>query len=389
MADGSLWSEQPGSVLRRPRLRFTINGQALKGCYSASVSSNNRLAADTWQASMAMDLDPGFGWAFWGEQKDATIGIEMALLPEGAPEGQVSGWTSLIVGKVDDIHVDPNNSIVNLSGRDLISLLVDTKIQKAFANKTTSQILTEFAQEHGLAADVTPTTKLVGDYYKDEHDKITLGNFSKQTTEWELACYLVRQEDQDIWIDSQGLHTRTAQDPGKSGAKVFPIHYVPRGVNAPIALANCVTEIQTERSLTLAKDIRVTVKTWDAAHKTAYTRTVDGKGSVTAAGDKGHGKQAPAQTYVFVKPGMQPDEALKFAQQQARILTMLERVVTIEMPGELELTPRSLVSLSGTGTSWDQTYYVDTISRNIAWDSGFKQTVRLKNSSPRTQTTVG
>ena len=144
-----------------------------------------------------------------------------------------------------------------------------------------------------------------------------------------------------------------------------------------------VTDLQCERSMTLAKDIRVTVKTWDAAHKTSFTRMVDGKGSVVGKGGK-----AATQTYVYVKPGLTPDQALAFAQKQARILTILERIVTIEMPGELDLTPRSIISLSGTGTSWDQSYYVDTIARHISLTDGFKQTVRLKNSSPRTMTTV-
>ena len=390
MPDGSLWDPTPTSSVRRPRIRFAVNGTPLKGCFDASVNANNHLSADTWEATLAMDVDPGYGWAFWGDQKDATIAIDAAILPEGAAEGAVPAWTSLITGKVDDLHVDPGQGTVHLSGRDLTSLLVDTKIQKAFANQTTSQILTMFATEHGLKADVTPTTRLVGTFYKEEHDKLSLGNFSKQTSEWELACYLVREEDQDIWIDASGLHTRPAADPGGTDAKPFPIVYVPRTDAAPVPSANAATDIQCERSLTLAKDIRVTVKTWDSAHKTAYTRTVDGKGSVVASG-KGSGssgKAAAAQQYVFVKPGMTPDQALRFAQQQARVLTLLERVVTVEMPGELELTPRSLVSLSGTGTSWDQTYYVDTLSRRVNWSDGFKQTVRLKNSSPRTMTTV-
>ena len=299
-------------------------------------------------------------------------------------------WVTLITGHVDDLHVDPTQGTVQLSGRDLTSLLVDTKIQQAFPNRTTSQILSMFAAEHGLVADVTPTTRLVGTYYKDEHDKLSLGNFSKQTSEWELACYLVRQEDQDIWIDDKGLHTRPAVDPEGANTKPFPIVYVARDQAHTVDVANVATDIQTERSLTLAKDIRVTVKTWDAAHKTSYTRTVDGHGAITAknGSSASHGKAATAQTYVFVKPGLTPDQALRFAQQQARVLTLLERIVTIEMPGDLALTPRSLVSLSGTGTSWDQTYYVDTLTRRITLQDGFKQTIRLKNSSPRTMTTV-
>lgn len=201
-----------------------------------------------------MDADPGYGWAFWGDQKDATISIQMAFLADGAPEGSAASWTTLITGKVDDIQVDPEQGTVHLSGRDLTSLLVDTKIQNAYADKTTSEILAVFAQEHGLAADVTPTTRKVGTFYKSEHDKLSLGNFSKQTNEWELACYLARQVDQDIWIDDKGLHTRPAVDPGGPNAKPPPLVYVGRGASNPVASANVATSLIPERSLTLAKD---------------------------------------------------------------------------------------------------------------------------------------
>ena len=384
--DGIMWSNMPASAVRRPRLQIIINGSVLSGCFAASVSSNNHLAADKWDASLAMDADPDHDWAWWGSQGDITVDIQVGFIPDGQPEGSISNWTSLVTGKVDDMHVDPVAGLVTLSGRDLTAAMIDTKIQNAFANKTTSQILTQFAQEHSWTADVTPTTTLVGSYYKDEHDKLSLGNFSKQTSEWELACYLARQEDEDIWVDATGLHTKPSVDPGGANAQVFPLFYVPREDFAPVPTVNMISDIKTERSLTIAKDIRVTVKTWDSAHKSSYTKTVDGKGSITSG--KGKGAAASMQTYVYVKPGLTTDQALAFAQKQARILTLLERIVTIEMPGELNLTPRSLVSLSGTGTSWDQTYYVDTISRKISWDGGFTQTVRLKNSSPRTMTTV-
>jgi hypothetical protein len=69
-------------------------------------------------------------------------------------------------------------------------------------------------------------------------------------------------------------------------------------------------------------------------------------------------------------------------------LTRHERVLQATMPGELTLSPRSLLTLTGTGTAFDQTYFVDTIERSINFESGFIQHIRAKNSSPRTQTTT-
>ncbi len=386
MPDGSTWPQQPESSVRRPRARLLANGQALTGLYECGVQANNALKADRWDAHLALRADPGFDAAWWGVQKDLTIEIQMQLLPPGNPEGDYGPWTSLIVGKVDDLHLDICQGAVHLTGRDLVAVFIDTKIQQAFPNQTTSDILTTLAAGHGMKADVTPTSTPVGSYYKSEHDKLTLGNFSKTTTEWDLICYLVRQEGQDVWVDAAGLHTRPAADPATSTTAAFPIVYVLPGTPAYGTL-NVAEDVQLERSLTIAKDIRVTVKSWNAKSKTATTRTVDGKGSEVAKG-KGEASAGSPQTHVFVIPNLTPDAALRYAQNQARILSQLERVVTVRMPGELTLTPRDLVSLTGTGTSWDQTYFVDTLERRLSWSSGFEQTVRLKNSSPRTETTV-
>ena len=44
--------------------------------------------------------------------------------------------------------------------------------------------------------------------------------------------------------------------------------------------------------------------------------------------------------------------------------------------------------LQGTSTSFDQVYFIDSITRSISFDEGFRQSLRIKNSSPRTQTQV-
>ena len=390
MPDGTAWPTAPSSAVRRPRARILANGTALKGLYECSVQDNNALKAAKWDAHLALNADPTFDWG----QKDITVSVDMMFLPDGAAEGTDGPWTTLLSGKIDDLHLDPVNGAVHLSGRDLTGVLIDTKVQAAYPNKTTSEILSGIAAAHGWTADVTATTQPVGAYYKAEHDKLALGNFSKQTTEWDLACYLVRQEGQDIWIDMQGgtptLHTRPASDPDTTSSR-FPLLFVPPGSvqGAAWPTLNVASDIQLERSLTIAKDVRVTVKTWNAKAKGSHTVTVDGKGSEVAKG-KGEAGPGTPQTHVFVKPNLTPDAALRFAQQQAKILTQLERIVTVRMPGELSLTPRDIVALSGlTGgaTSWNQSYFVDTLNRKLSWEAGFEQDFRLKNSSPRTETT--
>jgi hypothetical protein len=54
------------------------------------------------------------------------------------------------------------------------------------------------------------------------------------------------------------------------------------------------------------------------------------------------------------------------------------------MPGETMLSPRSQIAVTGTQTSFDQSYWVDSIHRRIGID-GFRQAVRIRNHSPLSQ----
>jgi hypothetical protein len=89
-----------------------------------------------------------------------------------------------------------------------------------------------------------------------------------------------------------------------------------------------------------------------------------------------------------VRPNLTEEQAQRLANQTAAEITRHERLVSVDMPGELTLTPRNMARLQGTGTSWDQTYFMDHIERSISFDEGFRQSLRLKNSSPRTQAQV-
>jgi phage protein D len=277
----------------------------------------------------------------------------------------------MLIGVVDHVQFDPAQGTIVLQGRDLSSALIDTKTQETFANKTSSQIATILAGRHGLTPVVTATSTLVGQYYQLEHDRTSLGNFSRQTTEWDLLTYLAQTEGYDLFVSGKELHF---QPTAPSTAPPFPIIYQ---AGPPIVM-NVLT-LSLERSLTIAKDIQVTVKTWNSKQKNAFTRIVKATGAKSSQ---------TTQNYVFVKPNMTPDEALKFGQQQLIELTKHERLINLTMPGELTLTPRNMLGLTGTGTSWDQAYYVAEIEREISFENGFTQRVRGKNTSPRTQTTV-
>ncbi len=351
-----------GSVWTAPRLRLLANGQEIAGPVEAEVLSNNHYAADRFSAVIAAGADPFIGVGFWAAEPDIILEVQFSI---DAGES----FVSLIQGAIDNVAIDPANGLVHLDGRDLTAALIEARTQETFANRTASEIATLLAARHNLSASVTATSTPVGRYYQNEHDSITLDQFSRATTEWDLLVFLARQEGFDVFVEGTALHFQPAGPPAAAAVAVRPTDVI---------------SLRLERSLTLARDIEVVVKSWNSREGSAFVQRAR---ATRRVGGKGTGEAAPVQRYVFVRPNLTPDAALKLAQQKLAELTRHERVIDVVMAGDLVLTPRSTVMLVGTGCDFDQLYYVDTIERRLRYDGGFTQRVRAKNTSPRTQTT--
>jgi phage protein D len=346
---------------RAPQVRIIANGQVLTGAIQADVLSNNYYAADRFSVAAALGADPSAGAAFWASASDIQIDVQFSL------DGGAS-FTSLVQGAVDNININVALGLVHFDGRDLAAALIEARTQETFANRTASEIASLLAQRHNLAPRVSPTTTPVGRYYQGEHNSTTLNQFSRATTEWDLLAFLAQQEGFDLFVQGQALYFQPAA----------------RSANVALALsARDVRELRLSRSLTLARNIEVVVKSWNSRQNAAFSQQV----SVHGAGSDERAATSP-QRYVFVRPNLTPDDALKLAQHKIAELARHERTVSISMPGELALTPRSLLAIRGTSTEFDQTYHIDVIERRFRQNSGLIQHVLAHNSSPRSSDAV-
>jgi phage protein D len=330
------------------------NGSPVAGVIEAEVLSNNHFAADRFGATLALDADPASA-SFWASAGDVSAEIRMSL--DGL------AFVSLIQGAVDSIDIDLTYGQVRLEGRDLTAALIESRTQETFANRTSSEIARIMAERHALTPEVTDTKTPVGRYYQNEHDRITLNQFSRAMTEWDLLVFLAQQEGFDVFVQGTTLHFEP------SSASASRVLLTPDAVMA----------LRLERALTLARDIEVTVKSWNSRQRNAFEQT---------ARVSGRGKQAvQPQRYVFVRPNLTEDQALQLAQRKLAELTRHERTIAVTMPGELAITPRSIVELAETGTDFDRPYYVDVIERRLSVQSGFTQHLRCKNVNPTSQAT--
>ena len=366
----------PGSIggfpWRSPRLRALANGRIVTAAIQAEVTANNHYAADRFAITLALGSNTFEQAGFWAAQPDIAIEIQFSL------NGGAS-FQSLIQGAVDTVMIDIVTGQLRLEGRDLAARLIEARTQETFANRTASEIATLLADRHGLTPVVSATTTPVGRYYENEHDRITLGQFSRATTEWDLLVFLAQQEHAEVFVVGNELHFEVDQN---NAGQLSPVQTI-----RPSDLI----DLHLERSLTLARDIEVVVKSWNSHNQSAFTQTARAsrhKGSGISAAGQGGQASTPSQRYVYVRPNLTPDDALKLAQQKLAELTRHERVIEFSMPGELSVTPRSRLALLGTNTEFDQLYHVDTIDRRLNIETGFTQRIRAKNSSPRGQTTI-
>ncbi len=364
-----------GQIVRYPRLRVTLNGTALQGACCAEVTLTNSNHASNFRVEIALGGDPSLNASWWADQSYIECEIDYSI------DGGQS-WPFVFVGVVDHLHLDMPHGVVEIEGRDLSSTMIETKIHETFANKKSSEIAAIIAGRHGLTAQVTPTKAITGRYYQLEHDKSTTSNFHKQTTEWDLLTFLAQQEGYaPPFVIGRTLYF---QPEDTSNAQPMQIVYQPRNSQTNYPILNAASDMRLERSLTLAKDIQVTAVTWNSKKKKPH-KTV-GKAEGAHSANSRHGN---TQNYVvYAPPNATPEQVDRLVEAKLKELSRHERIVNFRMPGELTLDQRSMLTLSGTGTSFDQEYYIDTVERRMDTEGGFTQHVRCKNSSPRSEAAV-
>jgi phage protein D len=342
------------------------NGSPIPGIIATEIVSNNYYLADKFTARFALNADPAFGMEFWGAQNPPLLLDFQLSLDAG------SSWTSMVLGQVDHMVIDPVKGLCEVDGRDLTSYFIDTKTQEAFVSKTSSQVVEYFASKHGMTADVTPTNTPVGRYYGAEHERITQNQFSRVTTEWNMMCSLAQHEQFDIWVTGTTVHFHPSTPPDSDP---YVIQWVPPQEGSLGAWSN-VQDLRMERSMYMAKDIIVAVRSWDSRNGRAVTK-FSPTGARSSAVFSGK-----AQEFAVTVPNLTAAAAQDLANKLREDMTRKERLIHFTVRADLTLNARNMVRVQGTGSSWDQAYYVDSITRHIAQDGGLTMTVSCKNHSP-------
>lgn len=352
---------------RQPRGAVKLNGTIVTGWESFSVENNAFRAADTFRVVFAVGLLPsGFGPDWFAVQTGIDCEVFATEAPIDPERYEPIDAERLIFGQVDDVEYDPLAGTIEITGRDLTARLIDTNTSENFLNMTSSEIATTLAGRHGLTPVVTATTTKVGSFYSQNHMSLT-----QERSEWDLLAMLAQYEDFDVFVTGKELHFQ----PKPTAAARYAIRWK-RGDAVPQAN---VTSMRFERSLTIAKGVVVTVRSWHLPSGKAFEASWPKSVKATKPGESG---AAAPLVYHYTIAGKTQDQALQEARRRYDMIVRHLMKISADLPADGVLDCSMVLSVTGTGTAWDQDYYPDAVTRSLSVDEGYRMSVTAKNVTP-------
>jgi hypothetical protein len=328
-------------------LQVLINGIQIPGLLKASIISTNCFSADTYTLTFAIGAQMLEGLAYWSQLSSATVEIV-------AQTSMISGPVSLITGPVDALHADPIQGIIGVEGRDLSSTMVDAYRQQDFVNQTASEIVSSIAQYHGLTPIVTPTTDIIGRYYGDGYSKLSLGQYSRIQSDWDLLVQIARQNEFDLFVQGQSLFFQPVS------TSDFPVAVSMRDIQ----------HLRIERIFSMPENNAANVQSWNSQNMAAYQSA--------NADDNATSSETPASgtlPFLFSGSNYTSQQVTNLAQQYNNELSRLKTVLHMDMPWDLTLAPRTTVLLCETNSEFDTLYRIESIERHYSSMSGSLQTI--------------
>lgn len=357
---------------RQPRGAVKLNGELVAGWVDLEVTNNAYYSADTFRCRFAGALLPTDRNAVWfSEQQDMFVELFIGF-PPNAASFSASDLESFIYGQVDHITIDPVTNTIEVDGRDLTRVFIDTKTTQKWPNQTSSQIAAQLAKAHGLNSSITATTTKVGKYYEIDHV-----NMADERSEWDILTYLADLEGFKVWVRGQTLYFRPAPDP----ASTQPYQIVYQVATTSSGPKANFEGVKFKRALTVSRGIQVKIRSWNKKFAKGFTVSYPSNVKTIKVGSSTVG--AGAQIYSRTIPNLTQDQAIQRAQKwYEQIVAHEMKLEGLTIPGDNNLDTTSLIQLSGTGTAFDQLYYPDSITRRLDFDGGYEMTVDAKNHAP-------
>lgn len=331
----------PGSGKLGVQVSLTVNGAVLAGLLQAQVLSTRCYSADTFSVTVALGATPLSDLTYW-----ATYDTGIVALAAASTDGTEQ---PLIVGAIDTVQADPIQGVVVLEGRDLSARLIDSYTQQNFVNQTASEVVTTIALNQGLIPVVTATSGLVGRYYGDGYTRLSLGQFSRLRSDWDLVVDLARQNQFDAFV---------------SGTSLF---FQPASISGSLLIVDVsdVTAMRIERNLGMVAGPAALVQSWNSQDMAAYTN--QGSNPVLSSG---------TQSFLFNASNLTSAQVDESAAQLQNELQRLQTILQFDMPWDPSFEPGQTIVVTGTASPLDAGYVIDRVDRTFSLHGGASQRVR-------------
>ena len=350
-------------MVRRPRVRLTLNGIPVPGCRNAEIVSPRNAQAATFRVSVNIDdVNRVLGRA-WVDQSKLDVSVDFGFLPPGASEKALA-WKSMLTGSADRITLDQISGLASLDGRDHAARLIDLPLQTGYLNSTSSELAQALALRGDLSSNVDATAGLIGQYYQIEHTKNALGSFSRHSNGWDMLTELAEIEGFNLWVTDKTLYFKR---PVMANGQLYDVVYTAANETAAAPMLT-ISDLSMERAYGLSGNLQVKVASWNSRQRRQITATYPSNGIDNAA-----------RQFFVLKPNLLPDDAEKLAETTYMRLRTHQYVITGKMAGELTLTPQHRLRLSGTGTGWDRIYTIDRIEREMSFEGGYTQSITARS----------
>lgn len=311
---------------------------------SFSVHQSKTKHGDTFKADSAFDmLSQGVAW--WTTQKN----IDVQIIVNG---------TKIFDGVIDHTDYDWSQCKIDFSGRDKGSALMDKTTSQKFLNQTPSQIVQTMAGAAGVSSNVDTPGGMAGTIYTTDMAKIT-----NRGSQWSAVNELADLFGMNTYMTGGTLYFKNSPE----SLPLYPINYTRQAPGVPTSNA---VILKTSRNHILGRPVTTNVHSHNHKKKTVVTATVNKSGS-----------GAPLIYNHVTRPGLTQDQATRIANKKHAEVTQHEYVLDgLEIPGDEALTPLFMVSLSGTGTAFDQTYAIASVDHEGKYDGGYTCKIDCKKS---------
>lgn len=349
----------PQSRFRQPRGVVKIAGEACSGWVRYTTEENEFNQPDTFDVIFAMSgLPENRGPDWWATQEEVEVEL-FAGFPADPTSYSEADLTSIFKGKGDDVDIDWGRMVISISGRDRTADLMDAKTSERDTNCTSSDIVSKIASRRGLTPVVTSTSTKVGKFYQLDNVGMT-----EERTEWDLITWLARQEGFVAFVRGSELHFGPRPD---ASQEPYRVRVEPPGDGRGYWRSS-VGAVAVRRTLMAARGVKVEVRTWNSKRKKAFTKTAS------------RGKAE--QVYRYTIPNLTPEQAQERADKLLDEISRHALTLSISGPAGADLRVDDVISLEGTGTACDQTYFPQTISRTLSSDGGYEWDITAKNKAP-------